>query len=131
MIGYPVFTRDGRTLLGYGARFELELGLREAALELGSPAAPDESAQRRLSQLLDALILQHDWTNAARALAWSEQAGFPVPHALAGRVAWALGDAEAAAAHFRAALASSDPHGSSLPIWLRAAELALDNRIRR
>ena len=122
----PVFTRDGRTLVGYGARFELELGLREAALELGFPAAPGQSVRQRTRQLLEALTLQHDWDTAARVLDWAEREGFEVPHILAGRIAWVRGDAEQAARHFRAALGSGEPEPPSLAIWLRAAERKLE-----
>jgi WD40 repeat protein len=116
-VAAPSMSQDGRTLLGYGSRFVLDLAERERSLALDLDSHTNNPGRRAL-RLVDALVLQQDWDSAARALEWAAELGAEVPHVLAGRIAWARGDAAGAASNFAEAVAAGERR-PSVAIWAR------------
>jgi serine/threonine protein kinase len=116
-VAAPIMSHDGRTLLGCGSRFVLDLAERERSLALDLDSHTNDPGRRAL-QLVDALVLQQDWDSAARALEWAADMGAKIPRVLAGRIAWARGDAAGAASDFAEAVAAGERR-PSVAIWAR------------
>lgn len=122
-VATPIMSHDGRTLLGCGSRFVLDLAEHERSLALDLDSHTHDPGRRAL-QLVDALVLQQDWDSAARALEWAVDLGAKVPRVLAGRIAWARGDAARAASEFAEAVAAGERR-PSVAIWARLSAAQL------